>query len=459
VRAARLLVWLAGAALCAVLLAGAIRGHKHSPAQAGYAYGGVLVALTIGVLVWRRRPDSRTGMLLTAFALTVALADLWIVFPRSALAVTAGLAAIELSVPLFGHAVLSYPSGRLRSRLDRLVVMFGYAFACAYALPLLLFYSPGAPHDPTVFECPFCADPLTHVAWEDVTGVRHALDIVLFVLALVFLALLVRKLLVSTSRQRAVVLPLVVASAFVAVEFVVQFAIFRGPVDSWTNETWFWIVTTTVLVVPIALAAGLLWGRTSRAAVADLVLELGRTPRVDVRDALARAVGDPSLELALWLPERGAYVASSGRPVELPPPGAERAVTLIGHGGAPLAAMIHDPALLERGALLDAAGAAASLALENERLQAELKAQLLEIRASRARIMDAGDRERRRLERDLHDGAQQRLLGLGLALQLARSQLGPDANGLGELLAEPTASSGPRWTSSASSHGVSIPPC
>src|SRR5207249_4829505 len=88
------------------------------------------------------------------------------------------------------------------------------------------------------------------------------------------------------------------------------------------------------------------------------------------------------------------------------------------------------------GSLLASAGAAARLALENERLQAELRAQLAELRASRARIVSAGDEERRRLERDLHDGAQQRLLSLGLALQLARAKLGPDANGAAELVAE-----------------------
>jgi signal transduction histidine kinase len=97
---------------------------------------------------------------------------------------------------------------------------------------------------------------------------------------------------------------------------------------------------------------------------------------------------------------------------------------------------MHDPVLLERRGLLEAAGAAARLALENERLQAELRAQLGELRASRARIVAAGDAERRRLERDLHDGAQQRLLGLGLALQLVRAELGDETNGAGELLDE-----------------------
>jgi signal transduction histidine kinase len=111
-------------------------------------------------------------------------------------------------------------------------------------------------------------------------------------------------------------------------------------------------------------------------------------------------------------------------------------VTVLGPADAPVAALIHDAALLERPALLEAAAAAARLALENERLQAELRAQLAELRASRARIVSAGDEERRRLERDLHDGAQQRLLSLGLALQLARAKLGPEANGAAELLDE-----------------------
>ena len=191
-----------------------------------------------------------------------------------------------------------------------------------------------------------------------------------------------------------------------------------------------------MLAISVALAAGMLWGGAGRGAVADLVVELERTPPGSVRDALARSLGDPSLKLALWLPERGAYVDRDGRPLELPQSGSDRAVTVLGPAESPVAALVHDPALHERPRLLEAAGAAARLALENERLQAELRAQLVELGASRARIVSAGDEERRRLERDLHDGAQQRLLGLGLALQLLREELGPGANGASELLSE-----------------------
>src|SRR6185312_9064815 len=164
---------------------------------------------------------------------------------------------------------------------------------------------------------------------------------------------------------------------------------------------------------------GLLVGRRVRGSVGDLVVELDRAGPGGVRSALARAVGDPTLELALWLPELGTWADESGRPVVLPT-GRDRAVTLVGDR---LAAIVHDPVLLDQTAMLEAVGTAARVALENERLQAELRAQLVALRESRARIVRAGDEERRRLERDLHDGAQQRLLAVGMALQLLGSNL------------------------------------
>jgi signal transduction histidine kinase len=170
--------------------------------------------------------------------------------------------------------------------------------------------------------------------------------------------------------------------------------------------------------------------------VADLIVELGSPLRPSqVRDAIARTLGDPSLELAFWLPENERYVDPDGRAID-PEEDSGRAVTLLEHDGTRLAALVHDAALLDESELVQAVGAAASLALENARLQAELRAQLAEVRASRTRIVEAGDAERRRLERDLHDGAQQRLLGIRLALQLARGRLADGGAELDELLAE-----------------------
>ena len=143
----------------------------------------------------------------------------------------------------------------------------------------------------------------------------------------------------------------------------------------------------------------------------------------ELRDAVARALGDPSLELGFWLPDEGRYVTADGRPLE-PAAGvgpSASVTTPIERDGEPLAVLVHDPGV--DGGLVQAVGAAASLAIANARLQAALVAQLAEVRASRTRIVQAGDLERRRIERDLHDGAQQRLLGVRLALRLARSRL------------------------------------
>jgi len=162
-----------------------------------------------------------------------------------------------------------------------------------------------------------------------------------------------------------------------------------------------------------------------RFSVGDLVVELGAgVSGANLRDALARSLKDPTVELAYWLPDRQAYVDPDGRPIDLPAEDSGRVVSVIGGNGdgEPLAALIFDASLRDEGELVSSVGAAARLTLENERLQAEVRAQLEEVRASRARIVTAADAERRRLERDLHDGAQQRLVNLSLALRMAQEQ-------------------------------------
>jgi signal transduction histidine kinase len=437
-RVVRLIAWVTGLALCALLLAGTIRHEVLPPGRAWAYYVVVLFGITVAVVLSDRRPDSRTGLLMTAGALTGTAANLHLVLEASPIAVTVGLATAMISYPLLAQLVLSYPTGRLHSRLDRGFVFAVYAWAAAYTFILLLIDDPRAAHDPDLWECGTCALPLTHVAWADITGIEHALDGVLAVLIVMFLALLGRKIIKAAPGPRRVVLPLAAVMLVVAARAAVQTGLlfFGSSASFWTNSTMFWSETAAMLAMPIALAGGLLWADRARSAAADLVIELERTPPGSVRDALARALGDPSLELALWLPERATYVDANGRPLPLPDPGSDRAVTVLGSSEAPVAALVHDPALIERRKLLQAVGAAARLALENERLQAKLRAQLEELRASRARIVSAGDEQRRRLERDLHDGAQQRILALGLALQLARAQLDGSSRGAAELLAE-----------------------
>ena len=435
-KAVRLLVWAAGGALCAgmTLALGPVDQPQIIKHRAVIYFTLAFVAITIGVLVWQRRPDSPTGLLLTAFPFAEVLTQGKWIFWNHALPVTVALAASQLAVPLFGHLTLSYPTGRLATRLERYLIGTAYAYAALYGLTLLLFFDPRL----RTWQCAYvhCALPLTHVASYDTTTVTNLMDWLVSPLALIFLALLVRKIVRASPGGRRIVLPLSLAAFFAVAQALANLALNGPSGTSWTDTPWFWIGNLASLAIPLSLGLGLLSGRTARSAVADLVVELERTPPGSVRDALAQTLGDPSLELALWLPERGSYVDSRGRPFELPPPDSDRAVTVLGPADAPFAALMHDPVLLERGGLLEAAGAAARLALENERLQAELRAQLAELRASRARIVQAGDDERRRLERNLHDGAQQRLLGLGLALQLARAKVGSEANGGAELLSE-----------------------
>jgi signal transduction histidine kinase len=178
---------------------------------------------------------------------------------------------------------------------------------------------------------------------------------------------------------------------------------------------------------PFAFLAVLLRVRLARASVAELVVELEEArPPGALRDALARALGDPSLTVAYWLPGQQCYVDLEGRPVELPGERQGRMATVVEREGRRIAAIVHDRALIDDPGLIRAAGAAAALALDNERLQAELRARFDELKASRARIVEAADQERKRIERNLHDGTQQRLTSIALALGLAESKLTSD---------------------------------
>jgi signal transduction histidine kinase len=172
-------------------------------------------------------------------------------------------------------------------------------------------------------------------------------------------------------------------------------------------------------------------------AFRDFVAGLNETIEpVELRDAIARALGDPSVELAYWLPESGGYVDVDGKPVEVPRAGADRAMTEVRTEDRLVAGIAHDASLLDDPEHVRGVGAAAALALEKQRLEAELRAKVKELRVSRTRIMQEASAERRRLERDLHDGAQQRLVSLALNLRVAQGRVGDDPEVAAELLEE-----------------------
>jgi signal transduction histidine kinase len=184
-------------------------------------------------------------------------------------------------------------------------------------------------------------------------------------------------------------------------------------------------VVLCALALPVAvLALATLDAlRTVLHVIARALLAPRATATGPVRELLAESLGDRTVAIAYWLPDRQAFVDEIGRPVALPQPGSARAWTAIERDGRPVAAIVHDAALDTSRELVHAAAAAASLAIDNERLKADLRARLEELRVSRLRIVQAADDARRRIERDLHDGAQQRLVALALELRLLRSRI------------------------------------
>jgi signal transduction histidine kinase len=189
-----------------------------------------------------------------------------------------------------------------------------------------------------------------------------------------------------------------------------------------------WIVAITFVAMPVALLANLLRVRLARTAAGRLVVDLRRdSDPAHLRDALRRALGDPSLELAFWLPEYDAYADLAGNELELPAEDAQIAITVLERGdGSRVAALVHDRSLVQEGDLLHEVAAAAAIVLENGRLQSELRANLDELRGARERVVEAAHGERRRLERDLHDGAQQRLVTLAISLARLEMRLSGD---------------------------------
>jgi signal transduction histidine kinase len=375
-----------------------------------------------GLVAWQRRPENRVGALMVAvgFALFV---DPLLSQSGSSLVKTLALLFADFWSILFAVLLLVFPHGRrLGGKLDRLVVT---AFAVPVALQLFWLLFLEQRHHELLrhgFRNAFLVWPNAQVA-DAIDKGQH----VLFVIATVSLFLLLAwRWLKASPPLRRVLVP-VLAGAATMLSFAVLLA---TDLISGSRLQLVLLVTYLVLAtVPLAFLAGFLLSRLARAAVGALLLELPGNPSPgQLRDALSRSLRDPSLVLAYWLPQFESWADLDGRPVELPGRATGRATTLIDRDGARLAALVHDPALEEEPELLASVGAAAGIALENGRLHAEQRAHLEELRGSRARVIEAGQKERQRLERDLHDGAQQRLIALSLELSRLEKQLAGQAD-------------------------------
>ena len=374
--------------------------------------------IACGLVAWIARPASAFGPLMViAGAVNFTGALSW---STNELAYSFGQ-ALDLVVPVvFLHVFLAFPTGRLRTRTERVVIVTAYSIAIGLEVVRMVLGEFGPRnllevHQNVALSHDVRAVQLIAVAAACLWGVvvlavrrrragpplRRPLDLLVEAFAL--------------SLGMSAVLLLSLAFGFAVVPEVR------------------WATFIALSLAPVAFLVGLLDARLARADVGGLVVELRSNPVPhELRDALARALRDDSLELAFWLPEYRVYADLDGRTIDFEAAG--RAVTLIEReDGSPVAALIHDPSLRDEPELLDAVAAAAAMALENARLHAELRARLDELRGSRARIVEAGQKERQRLERNLHDGAQQRLVALALELGRLEGRLAHDSEAVARI--------------------------
>jgi signal transduction histidine kinase len=378
--------------------------------------------LLAGLVALDRRPGNRIGGLMIAF-LVVSYLGNWgnldvPVVP--ALGVSIGQ---WLGAPILAHIALSYPTGRLQTQFERAVIGIIYGVGCLTSLVILLTFDPRA--DGCV-RCPWEPAPFpSRTAFQTANLAAQRLGFALVLLFLIAVWLRWRR---ATPAGRRALAPLWIA---VCVLCLVNLAgAFASPYSDAQPFAHLVAELEGVLYIglPVIFAWGLLSTRLARSAVGDLVLELDK-PLLpgELQASLMRALGDPSLEVVYAREGPAGWMNAGGQPRALPERGSgqqARAVSMVERDGRPLAAFIHDPAL--DAGLVHAAAAAAGMAIANERLQADLRAQLEEVRASRQRIVEAGDAERRRVERNIHDGAQQRMAALALSLAMLRDRAAGD---------------------------------
>jgi signal transduction histidine kinase len=333
-----------------------------------------------GLVASRRRPESRTGPLMAATGFTWFLGN----FASVGVAAVAWAAAhlVYLHRGPLVQLVLAYPSGRPGSRLVRGAVAVGYA--AAIITPI----------------------------WRS--------EAATILLAGLLLAVCAREYVQAVGRARRARLIALQATAGLSLVLAgIAAARLLLPPEEVSGLTLL-LYEVALCVLAGGLLAGLLVAPWQQTAVADLVVELGEVRSGTLRGELSRALGDPSLEIGYWLPDRAVFVDAEGRVLALPDAGSGRSVTTVEREGQPVAALVHDPAVLEDPGLLEAVASAAQLAASNARLRAEVQARVVELEVSRRRILLARDEERRRLEHRLREGAERRLGELADTLRRGR---------------------------------------
>ncbi len=410
-----------------MILTGVVGAANGAPAQfLAVDTAGALVFLGAGVIAWGRRPDVLTGPILVACAVLWSagsyaptglpvISHLGYTFERW---YDVALALLVLALPA------RWPDHRGRVLVGVLATLFALRSAARLLLmdpPLLYPECVGCPANPFAI-APDRIGYETIELWAGIGITAAALAVAVIAAA---------RLASAAPAARRVLWPIMtagvvamLAAAWHAAEtalFVVGIGI--GPVlaEPW-SEIAAWAVFSARVLVPVGFLIGSLRARISAGPIVPLAAEVGRMPSpARLESALRSALGDSSVRLLRPAPSDDLWLDVGGHSTTLPVEDERRAVTRVERDGQPLVAIVHDPALREDPMLIGAVTAVLRLGVENERLEAEVRAQLDAVRASRARLVGAAEDERRRLQRDLHDGAQQRLVAVTLALQRARA--------------------------------------
>jgi signal transduction histidine kinase len=401
----------------------------------------VAVPIAVGLAVWHLRPRNRFGPLLIAAGFAWSLTTL--AQSDSSLLYSVGRVSLWAVEPAVLYFLLAFPSGRLLARADKLLVLAAVAIAALLFLPtafLVESYPRNSPLAACDTDCPanfFMLADSTPGFVDSMRDVREILIVLVFVAAAVRL---MHRITHATRLMRRTMTPVLAAAVARLGAYAAFLPARRAAPDSPAVEALGLLVVLTLPLIAVGFLVGFTrWRLHVAGAMEQLARKvMARPNRVNLRAAMGEALEDPSLEVAYWAGDgHGKWVNADGVGIDVERrAGRERGVTTFSDNGRPAVALLHDPVLSEHRDFVEAVASVAVFATENERLTARLRASLRDLEHSRTRLVAAADRERHRIERDLHDGAQQRLVAMRIKLEIAEELLDTDAPHARKLLHE-----------------------
>jgi signal transduction histidine kinase len=416
------LAGLAAAATAATIAALGPASHPGLVALARALIVGVPIA--VGLYTWSRRSDERFGLLLMAVGAGFFLTTL--AESGDELVYSVGRTAGWLVELLLVYVILSFPTGRLPERTDRRLVGAMGLVVLTLFLPRLALaedFEVPSPYTSCVSDCPANAFLLLdHEPAFIHAAMRPVGTLLVFAVMVAVLLRLWQRMRGATPLARRMLGPVLAVGAGRAGLIGVGFVARQGDSTAWFVELVAWLIALAVPVLAIAFLVGMLRWRLFAGHALQRLAECLRTvpDAATLRLAFARAFNDPTIDIAF--PAGGGtdrWMDCWGHPTTLPAPGSGRSFSEVRDRGNLVATVIHDEALDAHPELIDSGVEMAAVVLDNQRLAAEAEATMRELQRSRGRIAASADRERRRIERDLHDGAQQRLVALRIELELA----------------------------------------